>query len=257
MVNYLHVKDWDKFQHYKDRNPVWIKLYTDTFTNYDFMCLQDASKLLAICIWTLAARSSEGKIPADFAYIKNQCGLGDSVTIENLKELVEQGYIIDASNSLAICYQHAIPEKERETYSKETEKKDIPPPPKNSYTPEFEQFWQEYPPNKQSKAESFKAYQKATKETDHETIIAGARAYRADIERTGTGKDHTAHATTWLNNKRWGVDYSPGKLPTRQPVDRQSKFMAGVAALFEDEGGGERISGGCGGAASAGSPTGH
>ena len=41
----LKIKDWDKFQHYKDRNPPWIKLSTDTFQNYDFSRLQDASKL--------------------------------------------------------------------------------------------------------------------------------------------------------------------------------------------------------------------
>jgi hypothetical protein len=121
-VSYLKVKDWEQFQHYKDRNPPWIKLSTDTFQDYEFSRLQDASKLLAICIWTLASRYKDpkkGLVPADFKYIKSQCGLGDFVKEEHLKELIEQGFVIDASNMLADRKQSAIPETE--TYSKETE----------------------------------------------------------------------------------------------------------------------------------------
>ena len=124
-MKHLTVKDWGKFQHYKDRNPPWIKLETDTFMKYEFGQLSDASKLLAVCIWTLASRYKDpklGLVPADLEYIKRQCNLGDLITEEHLKELINQGYIIDASDALADCKQSAIPETE--TYSKETYKKE-------------------------------------------------------------------------------------------------------------------------------------
>ena len=122
MANFLTIRNWSKFQHYKDRNPPWIKLSTSTFQNYEFSCLQDASKLLAVCIWTLASRSSDGSVPADFDWIKTQSCLGSTITIEHLKELINQGFIIDASNMLADCKQPARPETYREeAYSKETE----------------------------------------------------------------------------------------------------------------------------------------
>lgn len=121
----LKIKNWSIYQHYKDRNPPWIKLSTSLFQDYEFSCLQDASKLLAICIWTLGARQKDGSVPYDFDWIKQQCGLGESVTIENLNELILKGYLVpdgDASKMLASCKQNASPETERET------KRDITPP---------------------------------------------------------------------------------------------------------------------------------
>lgn len=111
----LFVKNWEEFQHYKDRNPPWIKLSTGTFQNYEFSRLHDASKLLALCIWTLASRSKDGSVPADFDYIKRQGNLGDMVQMTNLKELIEQGFIVDVNDLLAGCKQSAIPETEGET----------------------------------------------------------------------------------------------------------------------------------------------
>ena len=123
-MNYLKVKNWETFQHYKDRNPPWIKLASDTFQNYEFSCLQDASKLLAICIWTLASRYKDiklGLVPYDLEYIKSQCGLGELVQEEHLNELIYQGFISDASEMLADCKHDASPETERETET-ETER---------------------------------------------------------------------------------------------------------------------------------------
>ena len=116
----LRIRNWERFQHYKDRNPPWIKLATDTFQNYEFACLQDASKLLAICIWTLAARSKDGSVAADLQWIKNQCSLGDSVTSENINELINKGFLSADSDVLADCKQNACLETETETETEKT-----------------------------------------------------------------------------------------------------------------------------------------
>lgn len=113
-MNLIYVKDWKKFQHYSDRNPPWIKLQTNTFQNYEFSRLHDASKLLALCIWTLASRYEGGGVPCDFEWIKSQCGLSDFVKPEHFQELVTKGYLIDDSNLLASCKQSATPEIETE-----------------------------------------------------------------------------------------------------------------------------------------------
>lgn len=119
----LQVRNWAVFQHYKDRNPPWIKLATDTFQNYEFSRLQDASKLLAVCIWTLAARSKDGSVPDDFAYIKSQGCLGELVTEENMQELISSGFLVKASKSLAERKQTACPETEGEGETEKREKK--------------------------------------------------------------------------------------------------------------------------------------
>lgn len=119
-MRHFQVRNWSKFQHYKNRNPPWIKLHTELLENYEFASLQDASKLLAMCIWMLAARS-DNKIPADPDWIKSKCNLKskpdlsplfDAGFIEWIQELpsLEQ----DASKALADCEQSADSEERRD-----------------------------------------------------------------------------------------------------------------------------------------------
>lgn len=72
------------------------------------------------------------------------------------------------------------------------------------YPVEFDEFWKEYSPNNSSKSEAFKSYKKATKKADHATIIRSVKSYAEFCSRTGT---FIAHATTWLNQGRWEIDY--------------------------------------------------
>jgi hypothetical protein len=61
-VIYLRVKNWAEFQHYKDRNPPWIKLHRALLDDYEFARLPDASKAHLVLIWLLASQS-DGRIP--------------------------------------------------------------------------------------------------------------------------------------------------------------------------------------------------
>jgi hypothetical protein len=89
----------------------------------------------------------------------------------------------------------------------------------NDYSNEFEQFWERYPKNGASKKTANQSYIRAMKEgAEHENIIRGVAAYRAYAESTGTP---IAHATTWLNQQRWTVDYE--NLNDRARVGSQHK----------------------------------
>jgi hypothetical protein len=48
--------NWQKFQHYKDRRPPWIKLHTDLFDHPAWQRLSLADKGLLECIWLLYAK---------------------------------------------------------------------------------------------------------------------------------------------------------------------------------------------------------
>lgn len=127
-MRHFRVRNWDKFQHYKNRNPPWIKLHTSLLENYEFGCLHDASKLLAMCIWLLAARS-DNKMPADPDWIKSKCNLK---TKPDLAPLFDGGFIEwiqelplpeqDASKVLADGKQSATSERERETETEREQK---------------------------------------------------------------------------------------------------------------------------------------
>lgn len=71
----------------------------------------------------------------------------------------------------------------------------------------FDEFWTAYPRRKNSsKADARKAYIRALKAgADPTTILAGANTYARD--RNGHDQQYTAHASTWLNGKRWETQH--------------------------------------------------
>lgn len=109
-MNYLRVRNFEKFQHYKDRNPPWIKFYTALLDDIDFMSLPDDLKW-PICGLFLLASKLDNKIPLDENYLKNRL----SVKRLNLQALTKTKFVElqDASAMLATC--------NRETEERETE----------------------------------------------------------------------------------------------------------------------------------------
>lgn len=64
----------------------------------------------------------------------------------------------------------------------------------------FDDFWDAYP-RKEAKGAARKAWDKATKTTDPETILAGVKAFAAKV--AGSERKFIAHPATWLNAERW------------------------------------------------------
>ena len=116
---YFEVKNWSKFQHYKDRHPPWIKLHRELFDDHEFYCLPDASKLQLMLIWLLASQK-DNHIEYDEKWLKNKLGIKGTM---NLKPLFDKGFISLSSGYLADCEHDASPEAEAEAeaYNKEAE----------------------------------------------------------------------------------------------------------------------------------------
>lgn len=85
-MDYICVRNWYSFQHYKDRNPPWIKLYNELLDDYEFDSLSDAAKGHLICIWMLASRL-DNKIPYKPAWIAKKIGANSDVDIPALIEM--------------------------------------------------------------------------------------------------------------------------------------------------------------------------
>jgi len=119
-MKYLKVKNWTQFQHYKDRNPPWVKFHFEILASQDWVMLADASKLLA-CVCMLVASRHDGKVPNDPAYIKRVAYLD---VMPDLQPLIDCGFLevlADASMMQADARQEAEAYS-KETYSKETER---------------------------------------------------------------------------------------------------------------------------------------
>jgi len=118
-MQWLRVKDWETFQHYKDRAPPWIKLHKSLLDNFDFHRLPLASRALSPCIWLLA---SEFKFPqlglieydVEMLSFRLRCGQDEITTAIN--GLVDKKFLEildDIEPLLASCYQVAMPEERR------------------------------------------------------------------------------------------------------------------------------------------------
>jgi len=104
---HFEIANWKNFQHYKDRNPPWIKLHVEILTSKTWVMLDDASRCLAIASMVIASKN-DGKIPNDPDYFKRVAYLNNV----NFKPLIDIGFLIDASG----CYQvlaDARPEERR------------------------------------------------------------------------------------------------------------------------------------------------
>lgn len=120
------VKNWSKFQHYKNRCPPWIKLQKELLDDYEFACLPIASKALAPLIWLLASETTEGEVSTDPVRLAFRLRWSVEDVTAGLKPLIDKGFLVCASDTLATCLQVAVPETEGEAEG-EREKEPNPP----------------------------------------------------------------------------------------------------------------------------------
>lgn len=119
-VPHFSVKNFDELQHYKDRNPPWIKFYNASLDDYEIGLLPDASKAHLFAIWLLASRYNN-QIPYDADWVGRRINASEPV---DLPLLAKHGFIVpdqDCSNMLASRKQDAIPEKEKRESREERE----------------------------------------------------------------------------------------------------------------------------------------
>ena len=88
-MDYIHIENWREFQHYRDRNPPWIKLYVNLLDDYDYYSLPDNHKLILIHLWLLASKTNNN-IPYDLQWIKTTLNLNIAIEIE---PLIKAGFI--------------------------------------------------------------------------------------------------------------------------------------------------------------------
>ena len=89
----LIVKNWGRFQHFKDRDPVWIKLYRSILTDPDVMSLTPRAFRTLVLLWLIAARGN-GALP-DLDSIRFHLRDAD-IDGGDLALLVEKGFLEEA-----------------------------------------------------------------------------------------------------------------------------------------------------------------
>ncbi|MEH7251927.1 DUF4373 domain-containing protein [Neobacillus niacini] len=77
---------------------------------------------------------------------------------------------------------------------------------KNKYTPQFENWWSEYP-RKTEKSMAFKAFQKVIKKHSFEVLLEGAKRYAQQVKQNQTEENFIKHGATFLNKESF-TDYA-------------------------------------------------
>lgn len=192
-MNTFRVKNFEKFQHYKDRSPPWIKLYNELLEDYAFSKISDSSKWHLVAIWLLASRSGN-KLPYDAKWIQGRINASEKV---NLEALVEAGFIL-LDQPLQTSEQGAITVL-AECLSRERGETEEKYSPKALLNADFDEWWTVYP-RKEAKEDARAAYLKARRGIDASTLWQAAKAYAA---KPGREPKFTKLPATWLNKGCW------------------------------------------------------
>jgi hypothetical protein len=108
----MKIKNWSKFQHFKDRKPPWVKLYRDILDDIEWHELDaTASKVLVMC-WLIASED-DGNLP-NTKTLAFRLRMSEKQTLECLNKL-SHWLEHDGINVISKGYQDDLLERETET----------------------------------------------------------------------------------------------------------------------------------------------
>jgi len=194
-VRHFRVRNYERFQHYKERLPPWIKLHYTILDNYEIYSLDDATKWHIVAIWLLASRHNN-RLPFDPAWIGHRINAQTPVDLDRLISLdfIEE---IDDSILLASLKQDRLSETETETEA------DPPTVPQGQH---FEAWWHVYP-KKVKKQPSLVKWKAKRLDRIATTLINDVLTR---IEKDGRWMaGYVPDPTTYLNQERWNDELTP------------------------------------------------
>lgn len=194
----FRIKNWGKFQHFKDRRPPWIKLYRDILDDPDWFALDPKSAKVLVMLWLMASED-DGYLPD----MKNLV-FRLRTTEQEVRQIVSDlSHWIEEVNSrddkvISQRYQDDAPEKRQRRDRDRDRDREEP-----AIQAHFDAFWDAYP-RKDSKSASLKAFSKiAPNEQLFSEILAGLKRAETSEQWTKDDGKFIPHASTWLNQRRW------------------------------------------------------
>jgi len=119
----IRVKNWAQFQHFKDRKPIWVKLYRELLDDIQWHELDAKSSKVLVMLWLLASEN-DGNLP-DIKTISFRLRMSESeinACVSRLSHYLEQ----DDIGVISDVYQDDVLEKRREETEKKADPIEIP-----------------------------------------------------------------------------------------------------------------------------------
>ena len=120
----MKIKNWNKFQHFKDRKPPWVKLYRDLLDDIDWHELDAQASKVLVMLWLIASEE-DGNIPATKT-LAFRLRMTEKQTIDCLNKL---SHWLEQDDISSISERYQNDSLETETYKekeKETKKMQAP-----------------------------------------------------------------------------------------------------------------------------------
>jgi len=204
----ITIKNYTRFQHFKDRRPPWIKLYRELLDDRQWHDLPpECAKLLVEC-WLLASEQHvEGIITGDIEDIAFRLHRTAAEVWPLLQAVALHGFIdissADDIDVISARYQDDAPETETETEKKQTRRK------RRVYPSEFEDVvWNIH--RRGPKAKAFEEWRRAVGDViTQEELVKALRGY----VQTLTPDFQGVHLWRYIRDARWDEAHEvPGAL---------------------------------------------
>jgi hypothetical protein len=184
----MKIKNWKKFQHFKDRRPPWIKLYRELLDDLDWHSLDaDASKVL-VMLWLIASED-DGNLPElkKLAFRLRMTEKALKPVLASLSHWLDQ----DDIKMISRGYQEDAPETETETETK-----------RNEPVEDFYLFWSAYP-KKVAKANAMSAFKKAKINGSIDLLLSELEKQKRSDQWKKDNGQFIPNPATWINQRRW------------------------------------------------------
>lgn len=216
----LRICKWSEFQHYKDRNPPWIKLHYAMLSSRTWVNLNDAGRVLAIASMLIASKE-DGEFDADADYFKRVAYLN---TKPDWQPLIKSGFCEVLQADASTMQADARPETEQ--------RRDRAEERQSNSSGDFECFWRAYP-KKRNKGNAEKAWKKLNPPLAK--ILDALEWQRQQQSWTKDGGQFVPYPASYLNAKGWEDEpiappepFDPFANLTRAVTEAEADWMMGL-----------------------------
>lgn len=207
----MRIRNWERYQHYNGRRPVWIKVYVELLDEPDFCDLPPESVRFLVMLWLMAA-ADEGRLPspekiawrlrmpeAEVLRLLPTVSVWLEDLASNLLARPASNLLAhDASNLLAHGDSNLLAHTASDLLASVEERREEKENNTSGFVVDFEEAWRTHRRGSRQKAEE--AYRKAVpSKVDHPTLMAALRSYVGTLRPDFRG----AHLERWIRDGRW------------------------------------------------------
>jgi hypothetical protein len=208
MTAHFAICNWERFQHYKDRDPPWVKLYRDLLTSESWVLGTDLSRVVQIASTLLAPRYGN-QIPMRFDLLRRVMSLDckESEFNQAIRHLVNTGFLEihgvtsepkspeqSASTMLATCTSETETETETEQRRDRAEKNHVAQERDGPVERVFAHWQSEFGHQRSAlDLKRRKVIEAALKSYDEATLRASITGYKSSPHHMGQNERRTVY----------------------------------------------------------------